>query len=160
MCSCARAADELKTGRRSQRVPVSETDANPYRIPHSGMVAVGKQDWYKEERIAEDDTPDPVNDMDVPPGAADTDEGGDRPGLHDFRHCLHAMSPNRPSRRTILSVIAAATGPPAGAGGVRPPAERKPTVRIRRVMLSPTEIAALGKYQMIVPEEWAVAPEW
>ena len=38
------AADELKTGRRNRRVPVSETDANPYRIPQSGMVAVGMQD--------------------------------------------------------------------------------------------------------------------
>ena len=37
----ARAADELETGRRTRRVPISETDANSNCIPQTGMVAVG-----------------------------------------------------------------------------------------------------------------------
>ena len=51
----SRAADELETGRRVRRVrhvPISETDANPYRIPQMGMVAVGPQDYCMMQNSA------------------------------------------------------------------------------------------------------------
>ena len=121
---------------------------------------------------AEDGEPDPMDNMDVPPSddagdntetgddaptapAADTDGDGNRPGLQDLRHRVHAISLDRPPRPNVPSAIAGATGPP----GHVPPAERKLAVQTRQVMLSPAAIAALGKYRMTTPEELAVAPE-
>ena len=122
--------------------------------------------------IAEDDEPDALDNIDVPSGddagdnieagandqavpAADTDGDGNRPGLQDLRHRVHAISLDRPPRPNVPSAIAGATGPP----GHVPPAERKLAVQTRQVMLSPAAIAALGKYRMTTPEELAVAPE-
>ena len=82
--------------------------------------------------------------------ATDGDEAG-VPGIPSLRSRLSAISPSKSPRPPVPSAIAAATGPPA---------ERKPVVRTRRVMLSPTEIAALGEYRMMTPEELATAPEW
>ena len=79
--------------------------------------------------------------------------GGDEagvPGIPSLRSRLSAISPGKPPRPPVPSAIAAATGPPA---------ERKPVVRTRRVMRSPSEIAALGEYRMMTPEELARAPE-
>ena len=111
----ARAAGELKTSRRVRRVPISETDANPYRILQTGMVAVGPQDYYKEVKDAKDNelaladstsAPDSGTDGDatvaeattdapVAPGAdGDDDEGGS--SLQEFRRRLDAISPDRP----------------------------------------------------------------
>ena len=56
------------TGRRIRRIPVSETDASPYRIPQTGMVAVGIRDWYEEVPVAKDDEPDPMDSAGVPSG--------------------------------------------------------------------------------------------
>ena len=41
----ARAAYKLETGRRVRRIPIAKMDANPYRIPQTGMVAVGPKDY-------------------------------------------------------------------------------------------------------------------
>ena len=58
----ARAADELETGRRVVRVPIADTDANPYRIKQSGLVAIGPEDHFRMEEVAKDDDA-------TPPGA-------------------------------------------------------------------------------------------
>ena len=124
----ARVADELETGQRVRRVPVSETDTNPYRIPQTGMVAVGVRDYYKEVPIAEDDRPDPVDSVGIPSGdaagdateaaadapaapATDKDDRADGPGLQDFRRRLHALSPDRPPRPAVPAAIAGVAPP-------------------------------------------------
>ena len=131
------------------------------------MVVVSMRDWTREESVAEDDAQDPEDAIDAPPksGAEDDTDAGTAalaapaddadedgvPGIPGLRHRLSAISPSRPSRLPVPSAVAAATGLPA---------ERKPIVWTRRVMLSPTEIAALGKYRMMTPKELATAPEW
>ena len=111
----ARAAGELKTSRRVRRVPISETDANPYRILQTGMVAVGPQDYYKEVVVAEDDDLAPADSTSAPAGGTDGDatvteaatnapvapgadagDDEDGSGLQDFRRRLDALSPDRP----------------------------------------------------------------
>ena len=135
----ARAADELETVRRIRRVSVSETDANPYRRPQTGMVAVGRRDWYEEVPVAEDDEPDPVDSAGVPSGydardateagtdapaapAADTDDDGDGSDLQDFHRRLDALSPSKSPRLAAPSAIAGAARPPAAVSTAWPPA--------------------------------------
>ena len=126
----ARAANELETGRRARRVPVFETDANPYRIPQSGMVAEGMKDWYEEVPIAEDGAPDPVDDMDVPPGddtGDDTEAGADALAAPAANTYGDGDMPGRPSRppwpaRRDPLPLPAGHGPPPSASQPSGPA--------------------------------------
>ena len=141
----ARAADKLETGRRVWRVPISETDANPYRILQTGMVAVGPQDYYKEVVAFKDDdlaladstsAPDSgtygdatvaeaATDAPVATGAdAGDDEGGS--GLQKFRRGLDALSPDRPRHAPVLPTVEVTTRTP------QLPTQRSPTLNASR----------------------------
>ena len=109
------------------------------------MVAIGPEDHFRVEVIAED------QDGDAP---SPPDPGGGAGGRGDGTGGTGDVDPGSPSsdlrrvRRQLESVLS-----PRGETGLpssrpQPPLpERKPSVRTRRVMLSKAEIEALGKYR-------------